>query len=75
MTTYTAKRNALENAIIDVLCKCGVRESCVTCSHMPVCATARRLKHAIEEERRKDIIKEFAVWAENSKECVHDDNL
>lgn len=54
MTTYTAKRNALECAINDLLCNCGVNDSCTTCEHCPVCAMARRTKHLINEDKRND---------------------
>lgn len=49
MTTYTAKRNALEHAIND---------------HLPVCAMARRTKHIIKEDKRNDCNNDFAVWAD-----------
>lgn len=51
MTTYTAKRTALERAINDLLCNCGVNESCATCDHLPVCAMARRTKYLINEDK------------------------
>lgn len=54
MTTYTAKRNALEHAFNDLLCNCGVNESCATCEHCQVCAMARRTKHLINEDKRND---------------------
>ena len=64
MTTYTAKRNALERAINDLLCSCGVNESCATCDHLPVCAMARRTMHLINEDKRNDCNNDFAVWAD-----------
>lgn len=64
MTTYTAKRNALECAINNLLCSCGVNESCATCDHLPVCAMARRTKHLINEDKRNDCNNDFAVWAD-----------
>lgn len=75
MTTYTAKRNALERAINDLLCSCGVNESCAECDHLPVCAMARRTmhlinedkrrtKHLINEDKRNDCNNVFAVWVD-----------
>lgn len=60
MTTYTAKRTALERAINDLLCNCGVNGSCATCDHLPVCAMARRTKHIINEDKRNDCNNDFA---------------
>ena len=59
MTTYTAKRTALERAINDLLCNCGVNESCAKCDHLPVCAMARRAKHLINEDKRNDCNNDF----------------
>ena len=59
MTTYTAKRTALERAINDLLCNCGVNESCATCDHLPVCAMARRTKHLINDDKRNDCNNDF----------------
>lgn len=64
MTTYTAKRTALECAINDLLCNCGVNESCVTCDHLPVCAMARRTKYLINEDKRNDCNNDFSAWAD-----------
>lgn len=61
MTTYTAKRNALERAINDILCNCRVDESCATCDHLPVCAMARRTKRLIKEDKRNDFDNDFAA--------------
>lgn len=54
MMIYMEKRNALERAINDLLCNCGVHESCATCAHCPVCAMARRTKYLINEDKRND---------------------
>ena len=61
MTIYTAKRTALECAINDLLCNCGVNESCVTCDHLPVCAMARRTKHLINEDKSNDCNNDFSA--------------
>ena len=54
MTTYTAKRTALERAINDLLCNCGVNESCATCDHLLMCAMARRTKNLINDDKRNN---------------------
>lgn len=72
MTNYTAKRNALEQAINDLLCNCGVNESCATCDHLPVCAMARRTRHLIKEDTRNN---DFAEWVDAYiKEMFGNDN-
>lgn len=65
MTPYTAKRNALERAINDLLCNCDLRRSCATCDHLPVCAMARRAMRLIYVDKRNDCNNDFAVWADN----------
>lgn len=75
MTTYTAKRNALERAINDLLCNCGVKKSCATCEHCQMCAMARRTKVIINEDKRNDCNNDFAAWADNYiKELFGNDN-
>lgn len=64
MTIYTAKRTAFERAINDLLCNCGVKESCELCDHLPVCAMARRTKYLINEDKRNDCNHDFAAWAD-----------
>lgn len=63
MTTYTAKRTALERAINDLLCNCGVNKSCAICDHLPVCAMARRTKYLINEDKSNDCNNDFSAWA------------
>ena len=65
MTNYTAKRNALENAINDLLCNCVLCGSCAKCDHLPVCSMARKTKHVISEDKCSDCNNDFAVWADN----------